>query len=57
MSVVIDEFEVVPAPEGGREEPTAPEERRQEEKKRSADAELERLLKLRAERTARLEAD
>jgi hypothetical protein len=56
MSVVVNEFEVVPAPERRPEPPAAPEGKAQEPRTPVAQ-EVERTLKLRAERAARLEAD
>ena len=57
MSVVVDEFEVVPAPERRPEAGPAPASRAPEPPKAPLPQEIEHTLKLRAERAARLEAD
>jgi hypothetical protein len=57
VSVVVDEFEVVPAQEDEREAPSAAAETQPEKSKATARDEIERTLRMRAERAARLEAD
>jgi hypothetical protein len=57
VSVVVDEFEVVPAPERRPEAGPAPASRAPEPPKAPLPQEIEHTLKLRAERAARLEAD
>jgi hypothetical protein len=57
VSVVVDEFEVVPAPERRPEPGPAPAAKPPEQPKPPLGQEIEHALKLRAERAARLEAD
>lgn len=54
MSVVVNEFEVMPAPEQRRAEP---EQKPVEPQAPPSPADVERLLWTRAERSARLEVD
>jgi hypothetical protein len=56
VSVVVDEFEVVPAPERRPDAGPAPLSKPPEQKA-PLGQEIEHALKLRAERAARLEAD
>jgi hypothetical protein len=57
VSVVVDEFEVVPAPERRPDAGPAPASKPPEPPKHPLPQEIEHTLKLRAERRARLEAD
>jgi hypothetical protein len=57
VSVVVDEFEIVPAPERRPDAGPAPASKSPEQPKTPMAQEVEHTLRLRAERKARLEAD